>query len=109
MKAKNEEVNDKIVFEVIEKKKTNQRIHERSNVICIIETIRKCYPDNNEIATKLSAILLETHTIIVNRDINDCKDRPIIVCRTNKGDKVVEIINYHKIIWAHINNWCDED
>lgn len=96
-----------IVFLVIENKELRVTRKSKEEVVTIMKTIRDCYSDNNQISTKLSEILPETYIISVNKDRNDDLVEPLIICETLKETIPVGIINHHKIIWAHLNNWCE--
>lgn len=98
-----------VVFKVIENNQVRIRSKSKQQVISIMQAIKKGYPDNNEISTKLSEILPSTYVMVVNKDRNNsCPERPMIICYTvNKEEyNVLTIMNHHKIIWAHLNEWC---
>lgn len=67
------------------------------------------FPFNNEIAQKLLKILPETEVMIINRDRNnEHPEEPVVVCVDSNGEeKIVKIINHHKIIWAILNGYCE--
>lgn len=109
-KAENHVKDNKIVFEIIEDGKTRFKTRKKSEIIYMMEAIKKVYYLDNQIATKLCEILPKTYSIVVNRDRNiDRPEEPKIVCETDNGIVPIIIINQNKILWSHINNWCDSE
>ena len=98
-----------IVIEVIENKKTQVKTLNKQCIIDSFNGIKNGFPHKNEIAEKLLEVLPDTETIIINRDRNDQHpEEPVIICKDSKGmEKIIKIINHHKIIWAIINGFCE--
>lgn len=100
---------ESVIFNVIENNQEKIRSKSKNQMISIMQAIKNAYPDNNEVSTKLCEILPYTYSILINKDRNDaCPENPIIICNTvnEKTEVVITIKNVHKIIWAHLNEWC---
>lgn len=98
-----------IVFKVMENNQLRIRSKSKQQMIAIMQSIKKNYPDNNEISTKMCDLLPDMYSVLINEDRNNsCPENPIIVAYlvNETKFKVINIKNSHKIIWAHIKEWC---
>ena len=97
-----------IVFEWSEKEVKHSKEIDRQNFLELMESVRKVWDGNNEISTQLVEIIPELTSILINKDRNDQKDIPSIHCVSENGEKEIEIIRHHKIIWSMLDSLCKE-
>ena len=76
----------------------------------VMDGIRKGFPDDNEISTIFcEKIIPEAEYIFVDKDRNKEMTAPFIQYKVNGETKVLEIIRYHKVIWALLDRYCQKD
>ncbi len=73
-----------------------------------MDSIRKAFDDDNQISTALTKVIPKTNSITINKDRNEQKDIPTIYYEVGGCEKAIDIIRYHKVIWAILNRYCTE-
>lgn len=97
-----------IILKWTEKGKEHIKEIDRKEFLNLMEGIKKAFSDDNQISTILVELIPELISISINKDRNEQKDVPSIFCVCERSEKVIDIIRYHKIIWAILNRYCME-
>ena len=98
-----------IIFEWYDKGENKKKIKEvdRKEFFDIMYSIKKGFPNDNQVSTVLCDIIPDVSTIFIDKDRNQQIDVPFIYYDLNGNQKVLEIIRYHKIIWSILNKYTE--
>lgn len=97
-----------IILKWVEQGKTHIKEVERQELYDVMDSIRKAFGDDNQISTTLTEVIPKITSISINKDRNEQKDIPTIYYNINGQEKAIDIIRYHKVIWAILNRYCTE-
>lgn len=87
----------------------------RDDFYAIFDGLAKGFRDENEISKIFLKYIPIASSVFINNDANSTRDRPFVVFLRNNLDygsnilKVVEVIRFHKIIWAVLNKLMEAD
>ena len=95
-----------IILEWIEKGEKNKKEINRQEFYDLMEGIKNAFSDDNQISSILVELIPELISISINKDRNEQKDVPSIHCVGETQEREIDIIRYHKIIWAILNRYC---
>jgi len=101
---------DSIKLEYVEKGVVYQGSISRKEILDHMEYLKDspAFAGNNEIATRLIALIPEMAFIKINKDANDTQDVPYIWYETTKREGMLKISRRHSIIWGFLNHFCYE-
>lgn len=97
---------DKIIFICKEKGNLKTKEVDRQLLYDLMEAIKNSFSEDNEISTKLLSYIPNLEIIEINKDRNEQRDVPFIVCKMqDKKEIVVEIKKCHDVMWSILNKY----
>ena len=99
-----------ISFRWIKNGELGGREVSRVEMLSKFQELVKDYPDNNEIAIKMTEIIPKVTQIKINFDLNKSQDVPCIAYKVdNEVVGILKILRHHKIVWGILNKYCQEE
>ena len=98
-----------IKIEWVKNGKTHEREVDRKEFYDVMNGIRKEYWDDNYHSTYFCNCIEDLRAIHINMDINKWIETPYVVCEIKDKKEMRKIIRHHKIIWAKLEGYCEEE
>lgn len=96
----------KIGFIWKEKGKKYENEVDRELFKNLMEAVKASFDWDNEISTKILSYIPNLECIEIDKDRNEQRDVPFIVCKMQNNTKeMIEIRNCHKIMWSILNKY----
>lgn len=97
---------EKILFIWKQKGKEYKNEVDRELFKNLMEAIKASFDWDNEVSSKLLSYIPNLECIEIDKDRNQQRDVPFIVCKMHNNTKeMLEIRNCHEIMWSILNKY----
>ncbi len=98
---------EKIIFICKEKNKKSKNEVDREQFKNLMEAVKASFDWDNEVSTKILEFIPNLECIQIDRDRNQQRDVPFIVCKLQGNiTEVVEVKRCHEIMWSILNKYA---
>ena len=105
-----QKITGQITLEWRENQKNYKKEIDRMKFYGVMNGIRNGFTDDNEVSTYFCKIIIPyADSIFIDKDRNAQLEVPFIQYTVGTVIKTIDIIRYHKIIWAILNRYCQMD